>query len=77
MAYMVLFGPKKDRIGNTFLPEMIPLISFYDISPFPGLIRPLQIAIVILGKLEQEFLYMAAVCNMPDASWNVMPIRPR
>jgi hypothetical protein len=39
--------------------------------------KPLQISAAVPGKLEQEFLFVAAVRNMPDTARNGMSIRPR
>jgi len=39
--------------------------------------KPLEITAAVPGKLEQEFLLVAAVRNMPNTSRNVMPICPR
>jgi hypothetical protein len=39
--------------------------------------KPLEITAAVPGKLEQEFLFVAAMRNMPNTSRNVMPICPR
>jgi hypothetical protein len=38
--------------------------------------KPLEITAAVPGKLEQEFLFMAAVRNMPNITRYVMSIRP-
>jgi len=39
--------------------------------------KPLEITAAVPGKLEQEFLFVAAMRNMPNTSRNVMSICPR
>jgi hypothetical protein len=39
--------------------------------------KPLEITAAVPGKLEQEFLFVAPVRNMPDITRYVMPICPR
>ncbi len=66
----VVSDKKVDVIGGHHIVEhtrAVPLVS---------LENPLQISAAVPGKLEQEFLLMAAVGDMPNIPWKVMPIRP-
>jgi len=41
-----------------------------------GFEKPLEITTPISAKLEQKFFLVAPVCNVPNVTWDVMPIRP-
>jgi hypothetical protein len=46
-------------------------------EPFLGFEKPLEPSAPVSAKLEQKFLFVAAVRNMPNTSRNVMSICPR
>ncbi len=45
-------------------------------KPLSGLIQPVNVTLTITGKLQKEFLFMAAVRQMPYVPWYVMSISP-
>ena len=50
---------------------------FLNGKPFTRLIQPVDIALTRLGKLEQELLLMAPMCDMPDIAWHKIAICSR
>ena len=43
-------------------------------EPLSGLIKPVSNSLAIVSKLQQEFLFMATVGNVPDVAWDEMSI---
>ncbi len=50
------------------------IIQNLDPEPFSGLIKPGNESLAIVSKLQQEFLFMASVRDVPDAPWHEVSI---
>lgn len=42
-------------------------------KPLPGLEKPVQPNLPVFGELQQEFLFVTTVGNMPNMAWYVIP----
>jgi len=51
------------------------VIKYRQAEPLFSLEEPLQPALAVLGKPEQELSLMAAMGDMPYLAWNMMAIR--
>lgn len=60
LALTAVMRQKMDMIGGDDVIEHTQAIAF------PGLKQPLPPALAVSGELEQKFLLMAAVREMPD-----------
>jgi hypothetical protein len=79
-------GDQLDQIGNLVLSSPIPddevdmvrsnrVVQDLDRKPFTGLIQPMLVALTGSSEFEQEFPFVAAVSNMPDAAGQIKSIR--
>jgi hypothetical protein len=42
-------------------------------KPLPGLKKPIQPYLPVFSKLQQKFLFVTTVGDMPNMTWNVIP----
>ena len=65
-----IFHQKVDMIGSD------RIVQDCNSKPLSGLIQPVDVTLTITGKLQKEFLFMAAVRQMPYVPWYVMSTSP-
>jgi glutaredoxin-related protein len=70
VSFPIVFYKKVDMVGGHHIVEHAQAEALL------GFEKPLEITTPVSAKLQQKFFLVAPVGNVPNVTWDVMPIRP-